>query len=100
MLDYWPMLLGWPAIVLALVLAITGIARDRSALLVTAAILITPMSLYVAAAPRFGIAILILPLLLVGAAAAVRRSSRNIAWLALFPVVSFYGWLALMVASA
>lgn len=100
MLYYWPVLLGWPAIVLAVVLAIAAIARDRSALLVVAAILITPMTLYVAGAPRFGSALLFLPLLLVGAAIAVRRSSRKTAWLALFPVVSFYVWLAIMVGSA
>ena len=100
MLNYWPVLLGWPAIVLGLILAITGIARDRSMLLIVAAILITPITLYIAAAPRFGSALLFLPLLLVGAAISVWRSSRKMAWLALFPIVSFYAWLAIIVGSA
>lgn len=100
MLNYWPALLGWPAILLSLGLAATAIARGRPARLYVAALLITPMSLYVAGAPRIGPGALLLPLLLVGAGVAVRRSCRILAWSLLLPVIGFYGWLAIIVIKA
>jgi len=98
-LNYWPALLGWPAILLSLGIAVTGMSLGRPGRLYIAAILIAPISVYIAATPRFGPATLLLPLLLVGAGLAVRRSFRKLAWSLLLPVIGFYGWLAIIVVN-
>ena len=54
-LEAWPLLLGWPAVVLSVLLAGLGIFRRSVPLLVTAVVLVLPMSLYVAGSPRFGL---------------------------------------------
>lgn len=54
-LEAWPLLLGWPAVLLSVLLAGLGILRRSVPLLVTAAVLIVPFSLYLAAFPRLGL---------------------------------------------
>lgn len=92
-------LFGWPAIIASLVLCATGIVRVKPKWLVIAAIFITPISLYLAATPRFTWVVLVLPVLFVGAGIAVRRSRFWLAWSLFVPFVGFFGWLAVIVMS-
>jgi hypothetical protein len=81
LLSVWPILLGWPALVVSLMLSGTGILRRRPSWLVGAAILIVPLAGYVATgtgASRLGLAA---PLLLLGGGLAVRSRAAAVAWL-------------------
>lgn len=90
-------LLGWPAILIAFVLSVTGVVRVESKWLFIAAVLVTPVSLYLAATPRFRWIALLFPILLFGAGIAVRHSRPWLAWALYVPFVGFFGWLALVV---
>ena len=92
-------LIGWPAIMIALALCVTGIVRAKPRWLIVAAVLITPISLYLAAMPRIRWIALVFPLLFVGASVAVRRSRQWLAWTLLVPLVGFFAWLAVVVMS-
>jgi hypothetical protein len=99
-LDWLPaVLLGWPAILTALVLCVAGIVRARAKWLVAAAVLITPISLYLAATPRLQWIALLIPLLLVGASIALHRSQQWLTWALFIPFVGVFGWLAVIVTS-
>ena len=99
MLTLWPILLGWPAILVSLALSVMGIVLGRSAWLIVAAIIVVPFSLYLFGTPRFVWIALLLPVLLFGASIAIRRSLPLLAWSLFIPFVGFFGWLALIVMS-
>ena len=97
-MRWWPALVfGWPAILLAIVLSVWGIARRRPAGLYVAAVIAAPFSLYLGGTPRVGWLGLIIPVLLLGAGMAVRYRRVEIAWLLLMPVVVIVGWVASLV---
>ncbi len=99
MLELWPMLLGWPAILVSLGLSGIGIVRRRPKWLVVAAIVVVPFSLYLAISPGFGWLGLIIPLLLSGASIAIYYHHTRTAWSLLAPFVGVSGWLAIAVMS-
>jgi hypothetical protein len=99
MLYWWPMLLGWPAILAALVLSVAGILRHKPAWLFVSAIMVLPITLYLAANPLPGWPVLIVPLALAGAGIAIRRRYTRAAWFLLGPFVGISGWLAVAVMS-
>ena len=72
-LAFWPILLFWPAVVLSVLVAGLGILRRRVPLLVTAAVLIGPASLYLAASPGVGLVGLTPIAAYLLASAAIRR---------------------------
>ena len=92
-------LFGWPAIIISLVLCVTGLVRAKPKWLVVAAVFITPVSLYLAATPRFRWIAMLFPVLLFGASFAIRRSLPRLAWALFIPFVGFFGWLAVIVMS-
>ena len=99
-MELWPViLLGWPAILIALILSVTGLVGTRPKWLFAAAIVIIPFSLYLAGTPRFRWFALVFPLLLIGASIAVRRSHHWLAWTLFIPFAGFFGWLAVIVMS-
>jgi hypothetical protein len=80
LIDAWPLLLGWPAIVIAIVLAAVSIHTFRPWYAIIAAIAITPISFYLSGSPRFGWLGVSVPVALVGLAAWLgtsRRRTRN-----------------------
>lgn len=62
MTDWWLVLLGWPAQLVALALSGFGTLNKRPWYLYTAAILILPVSLYLAATLRFAFVTMLTPL--------------------------------------
>ncbi len=97
-LNWWPALVfGWPAILLASVLSVVGITKRSPSVLVFAAVIATPFSLYLGGSPRIGWLGFMIPVLLLGASVAVRYRRMEIAWLLLVPVVAVLGWVASIV---
>ncbi len=97
-MTWWPaVVFGWPAILLALVLSVAGIAKRMPLLLAAAAVIAAPFSLYLAGSPRIGWIGLGIPLLLAAAGVAVHYRRPQIAWPLLVPVVALIGWVASLV---
>ncbi len=99
LLSLWPVLLFWPAVVLSILVAGLGLLKGRVSLLVVAAILVSPASLYLAATPRFryvGLLPIVASLL---AAAATRRDYVRVGGLLIAATAGFFGWLAFLVQS-
>ena len=99
MLTLWPILLGWPAILVSFALSVIGIVRRRSAWLIVAAIIVVPFSLYLFGTPRFRWIALVFPVLLFGASIAIRRPRPWLAWSLFVHFVGLFGWLAVIVMS-
>ncbi len=96
--NWWPaVVFGWPAILLALVLSVMGVAKRSPLPLVVSAVIATPFSLYLGGSPRFGWLGFMIPVLLLGASVAVRYRRVEIAWLLLVPIVAVLGWVASIV---
>lgn len=97
MTNWWVFLLGWPTLLVALVLSGFGMFLNRPWNLYTAAILILPVSLYLAATPRFAFVALLAPLAFLLAGLAIKRNKINLAVVMVLPVVLFFSWLAMIV---
>ena len=97
MTNWWVFWLGWPTLLVALVLSGFGTFQNRPWNLYTAAILILPVSLYLAATPRFAFVALLAPLALLLAGLAIKRNKINLAIVMVLPVVLFFSWLAMIV---
>ena len=95
--DSWPLLLGWPAVALSVLVASFGLVRRSPRLLVVAAVLVGPVSAYLALTPRF----LVWGLFPVGAylvaAVAIRRHRGELGAVLVAANGAFFGWLALTV---
>lgn len=48
-----PLLLGWPSLILALILAVTGVAKEKSYLIWIGLVLNLPMALYIFGSPLY-----------------------------------------------
>ncbi len=97
MIEWWPVLLGWPAVLVALGLSIFAMNYKRPGSLYLAAVLILPISLYLAATPRLRYFALLAPVALLLAGYAIKRQQMSLAFLLVLPVFSFFAWLALLV---
>lgn len=95
--QWWPILLGWPALLAALGLAAAGIIRCKPGWLFASALLVLPLSLYLAANPMPGWPALLIPLAPAGAGIAIRGGHVTAAWSLLAPLVAVVGWLAVAV---
>ena len=96
-LSFWPALLFWPLVCLSLIMSGLGLFQRKASLLVAAAVLVLPASLYLAATPRFQFFGLLPAVAHLVAARTVRRGP---AWLGgglVLGVAAFFGWLALIV---
>ncbi len=90
---------GWPAIILAIGLAIAGILRRQWQWPIAAALIGIPFTVYLAGSPSIGwVAIFLSPMLAV-AGIAVRYRRINAAWSCLIPFVAVSSWVALTVAN-
>ena len=96
-LAFWPILLFWPAVVLSVLVAGLGILRRRVPLLVTAAVLVGPASLYLAASPGLGLVGLTPIAAYLLASAAIRRDRLKVGATLVAVTAAFFGWLAVRV---
>ncbi len=92
-MEWWPVFLGWPALLAALALGGFGTFNNRPWNLYVAALLISPFSLYLAATPRLSIFGLLPSLAFIGAGLALRWQKPNLAWALIFAVIAFFTWL-------
>lgn len=74
------LLVGWPAVLATVILAIIGLIKRDYRFLVGAAILAFPFSWYVSGFPLVRSFTFLLPLLPFGSAYALRRDHEMIAW--------------------
>ena len=86
MLDFILIILvGWPAIIVTIVLAIIGLLRRDYRFLVAAAILAFPFSWYLSGFPLIRSPAFLLPLLLFTSGFAMNRGREMISWLLAVP---------------
>jgi len=78
-------LVGWPAIVVTLILAIVGLLRRDYRFLVAAAILAFPFSWYLSGFPLIRSPAFLLPLLLFSSGFAMNRDREMISWILAVP---------------
>src|SRR5688572_17273296 len=82
MLDFLLALLaGWPAIIVTVILAVYGLLRSNYRFLLAAAILAVPFSWYLSGFPIVRSPIFLTPVLLFGAAWAMRYGREMLAWI-------------------
>lgn len=86
MLDFLlSLLVGWPAIVVTLILAGIGLVRNNYRFLLGAAILSVPFSWFLSGFPIVRSPAFLLPLLLLGSSYAMFRTREMLAWLLAVP---------------
>ena len=90
-------LLFWPFMIASLVLSIFSISLKKPKLLFVAAILLLPLSLYLAATPRFEVWALIFPFFYIGAAFFLVKKYVYISILLIIPNFVLIGWLGINV---
>ena len=95
--DFWPLLLGWPAVALSVLVASFGLARGSPRPLVVAAAVVGPISVYLALTPRFFVWGLFPVGVYLGAAAATRRHHRELGVTLVVANAAFFAWLAVAI---
>ena len=86
MLDFLLSLLaGWPAITIAVILAVYGLVRNNYRFLLGAAILAVPFSWFLSGFPVIRSPIFLTPVLIFGAAWAMRYGREMLAWILAIP---------------
>lgn len=100
MLEKSIVLLGWPALGLALALALFGLLRRREVPLYLAAVCILPASVYLMGSPHFRWVAFVMPYLLLGSGLAVRYQWVVLSWLLVVPPIAFYVMMAFLVLKA
>lgn len=78
-------LVGWPAILVTVILAVIGLVRSNYRFLVAAAILALPFSWYLSGFPVVRSPVFLLPLFLLGSAYARYRDREMLAWILAIP---------------
>lgn len=82
MLDFLLSLLaGWPAIVTTVILALLGLIKNNYRFLLGAAILSVPFSWYLSGFPLVRSPVFLTPVLIFGAAWAMRYGREMLAWI-------------------
>ncbi len=80
--SWWPaVVFGWPAVVLSLVVAVTGTAVRKPVMVAVAAALTLPFGYYLSGAANWiGLAGPAIPVTLAGSAYALHRGTSWVAW--------------------
>ena len=97
LVDFWPLLLFWPAVALSVLAASFGLARRHPRLLLLAAALVGPGSAYLAMTPRFFVWGLFPVGVYLVAAVAIRRNHRELGAALVAANAAFFGWLAVRI---
>jgi hypothetical protein len=96
-MEVFMALLFWPFMIASLLVSILAIWMKKSKLLVVSSILILPLSLYLAATPRFEVWGLIFPLFYYGAAMSLKREILWLTFLLITPNFLLIAWLGMVV---
>lgn len=75
------LLVGWPAIITSVALAIMGLVRNNYRFLVAAAIIAVPLSWYLSGFPLVRSPVFLTPVLVFGSAWAMQRGREMMAWI-------------------
>jgi hypothetical protein len=98
LLNWWPVLLFWPAVTVSVLAALFGLARSRPRPLLLAAALVGPMSMHLAlTTPRFFVWGLFPVGAYLVASVAIRRHRSELGAALVVANAAFFGWLALTV---
>lgn len=79
------LIVGWPAILATVILALIGLLRTNYRYLVIATVVAFPFSWYISGFPNIRSLMFLLPLLLFGAGYAMNRGQEMFAWLLTVP---------------
>ena len=79
------LLVGWPAILVTLGLAMYGLFKSNYRFLVASAILALPFSWFLSGFPIVRSPVFLAPVLIFGAAWAMRRENEMLAWILVIP---------------
>ncbi|MED3624689.1 hypothetical protein [Neobacillus thermocopriae] len=90
-------ILFWPCMLVSLFLAVLAICLQKPKYLVISSLLILPLSVYLAATPRFYIWGLTFPFFYVGAAISTKKNLRWLSSLLVAPNFFLIGWLGITV---
>jgi hypothetical protein len=91
-------MLGWPAVLMSIVLVFFGIARRRVRVAVVGGVVALLFLLYLFASPRVGWLSLVVGAVCLGSSLAVARSHRGLAVAMAMPfaaLAGFVGWIVL-----
>ena len=97
--EWWPVVLGWPFVGVALVLFGIGLLRRQFSFLLLGSFFAAPFCLYLTGTPRFWFVAPIVFLSSIAAAWAVARNRPPIAALLLIPFVSLAAFVAWVVVT-
>ena len=97
LVERWPVLFFWPAVVLSVLAASFGLAWRRPKPLLLAAALVGPASAYLALTPRFRVWGLFPVGVYLVATVATRWNHRELAAALVAANAAFFGWLAVTV---
>ena len=97
-LSQWPLLLGWPSMILALGLCITGAVRRQAAWFVAATVLLVPIAYYLGGSPRTPWGFFV-PLITFAGSIGIARRSTRVAWGSTAVLALVIVWLAVIVAT-
>jgi hypothetical protein len=87
----------WPFMIASVIISIIAIAGKKPRILYICAVLLLPISLYLAATPRFHVWGLIFPIFYIGAAICLTKNKRAMSVLLVIPNYLLIGWLGLTV---
>jgi len=90
--DWSAFILGTPAAAAALAVAGVGVWRGSHNWLFVAAVIVAPLYVYLAMAPRSQWYLLLIPVCLVASGFAVKRQKSRVAWGLLLPLLAFLAW--------
>ncbi len=90
-------LLFWPFMIASIVFSFIALGSKKAKFLVISCILITPLSLYLAATPRFEWWGLLFPLFYLGAALSLRKNIRWLSVVLISPNILLIGWIGYFV---
>jgi hypothetical protein len=91
------LVIGWPAVLAALITSAVAIVARRPALLFVGFLLAAPLLLYLTATPRFQVTAPVAGVLFAGAPVALRRDKVHLSIALVAPFALLVAWVATMV---
>lgn len=90
------MVFGFPAVFISLIVSVIGVLKEKFWLVIIGAVLFIPFSYYLNGAAHNNGLPFLLPLLMMGSAAAVREMNKLWAWILLVPSFLASLWIVII----